>query len=365
MSEIRLYGYDQSSEHPKNISGEPKNISGEPKNLARVTAVHRERYEIVCDRGEVFARLKGGAFFGKDTLYPTVGDFVTIVYNELGDSLITETLPRKTFFSRADPDPVKPAQAVAANFDYVFILSSQNRDFNLGRLERYLTLAWHSGAQPVVLLTKSDLCENVDKNLEAVGEIAFGVPVHSVSAVTREGLDALNEYLKPGKMIVFLGSSGVGKSSLINALAGEELMEIGAVREDDDRGRHTTTHRQLMLLKNGVMVIDTPGMRTMGMSDAADGLSGSFSDVEAFLGKCRFADCKHRGEPGCAIGEAIRTGKLTQERWESFEQLRRETRYGERKARLTASRCEKNAEREKLERLKSKQKTREDDDKWI
>lgn len=358
MTDIRLYfnGYNQSGENPEKF---------EPKHLARVTAVHRERYEICCEQGETFARLKGGAFFGKDTLYPTVGDFVTIIYNELGDSLITETLPRKTFFSRADPDPVKPAQAVAANFDYVFILSSQNRDFNLARIERYLTLAYHSGAIPVVILTKSDLCENPEEHIEAVNEIAFGVPVHSVSAVTGEGMDALGEYLKPGKMIVFLGSSGVGKSSLINALAGEELMKTGEIREDDDRGRHTTTHRQLMLLKNGVMVIDTPGMRTMGMSDATDGLSGLFSDVEAFLGKCRFTDCKHRNEPGCAILEAIRTGAITRERWESFERLKRETGYGERKARWTAKRYEKNAEREKLERLKSKQKDREDDDRWI
>ncbi len=359
MQDVRLYlnGFIQPSENPKIISDE--------KTLARVTAVHRERYEIICENGETFARLKGGLFFGKDTLYPTVGDFVTIVYNELGDSLITETLPRKTFFSRADPDPVKPAQAVAANFDYVFILSSQNRNFNLARLERYLTLAYHSGAIPVIILTKADLCDNPEEHIEAVSEIAFGVPVHSVSAVTGEGMDALDEYLKPGKMIVFLGSSGVGKSSLINALAGEELMETGEIREDDDRGRHTTTHRQLMLLKSGVMVIDTPGMRTMGMSDATDGLSGSFSDVEAFLGKCRFTDCKHHSEPGCAIREAIRSGKLTQERWESFERLKRETGYGERKARLTANRYQKDAEREKLDRLKSKDKSRGDDDRWI
>jgi ribosome biogenesis GTPase len=177
---------------------------------------------------------------------------------------------------------------------------------------------------PVILLTKADLVEDYWDYLTQVERVAAGVNVHVVSARTGQGLPRLNAYLQPGKTVVFLGSSGVGKSSLVNALAGQEIMAVSAIREDDSKGRHTTTHRQLIRLKTGVIVIDTPGMRELGMWDVSEGLADAFADVEAYLGRCRFSDCRHRREPGCAIRAAIEAGELDLARWESYEKLSEE-----------------------------------------
>ena len=298
-----------------------ENLPGIP---ARITAVHKERYEIVCEHGITHARLKTKEYFVDTQDFPTAGDFVMIRYIENGDSQILATLPRKTFFSRREPGPIPRDQAVAANFDYVFIMQSLNMDFNPKRLERYLTLAWQSGATPVILLTKADLVEDYWDYLTQVERVATGVNTHVVSAHTGYGLNRLNAYLQPGKTVVFLGSSGVGKSSLVNALAGEEIMSVSDIREDDSKGRHTTTHRQLIRVRSGVMIIDTPGMRELGMWDVSEGLSDAFADVEVFLGQCRFSDCRHETEPGCAIKAAIAAGKLDATRWESYQKLKAE-----------------------------------------
>ena len=298
-----------------------ENIPGIP---ARVTAVHKERYEIVCEYGITHARLKTKEYFVDTQDFPTTGDFVMINYIDNGDSQIIATLPRRTFFSRREPGPIPRDQAVAANFDYVFIMQSLNMDFSPKRLERYLTLAWQSGATPVILLTKADLVEDYWDYLTQVERVSAGVNTHVVSAHTGYGLQRLNAYLQPGKTVVFLGSSGVGKSSLVNALAGEEIMTVNGIREDDSRGRHTTTHRQLIRLQSGVMIIDTPGMRELGMWNVSDGLGDAFADVENFMGKCRFSDCRHESEPGCAIKAAIATGELDIQRWESYRKLKEE-----------------------------------------
>ena len=298
-----------------------QNLPGIP---ARITAHHKDRYEIVCRHGVTYARLKTKAYYAGTEIFPTTGDFVMVNYIDNGDSQILATLPRRTLFSRREPGPVPRDQAVAANFDYVFIMQSLNLDFNPKRLERYLTLAWQSGATPVILLTKADLVEDYWTFLTQVERVAAGVNVHVVSARTGYGLPRLNAYLQPGNTVVFLGSSGVGKSSLVNALAGEEIMAVNAIREDDSKGRHTTTRRQLIRLKSGVMIIDTPGMRELGMWDVSEGLGDAFADVEAFLGKCRFSDCKHETEPGCAIRAAIDAGELDLGRWESYEKLKDE-----------------------------------------
>lgn len=293
---------------------------------ARVTAVHKERFALVCEQGECFARLKASTYFNDRTEdFPTAGDFVLIRYNASGDSVVTRTLPRRAYFARRNPTLGRGEQAVAANFDSVFIMQSLNFDFNPKRLERYLTLSWQSGAVPVVILTKSDLVEDCTSRLLEARRVASGVDVFAISAKTGAGLDALDRYLAPGKTVVLLGSSGVGKSSFVNALSGEDVMAVNSIREDDDKGRHTTTHRQLFLLKNGVMVIDTPGMRELGMWDAEEGLGEAFSDVEQFLGQCRFSDCRHETEPGCAVKAAIARGELSQQRWESYRKLQRES----------------------------------------
>lgn len=296
---------------------------------ARVIAVHKERYKLVCENGECYGRLKTREYYVEDEDFPTVGDFVIIDYNSVGDSRIVKTLSRRTVFMRKDPNPGRGEQAVAANFDYVFIMQSLNHDYNVKRLERYLTLAWQSGAQPVIVLTKADLLEDFSEQVSTAELYAMGVPVHAVSARTGIGLSELGKYVSPQKTIVFLGSSGVGKSSLVNALAGEEIMATNGIREDDSKGRHTTTHRELILLKNGAMIIDTPGMRSLGMWDVTEGMGNAFADVERFLGRCKFTDCRHESEPGCAIKTAIESGKLTCERFESYLALKKEARYSE------------------------------------
>ena len=307
-----------------NDYGTAPNYENLPGIPARVTAVHKDRYEVVCTHGITHARLKTKEYYVDTQDFPTTGDYVMIDFIENGDSRILATLPRRTYFSRREPGPILRDQAVAANFDYVFIMQSLNMDFNPKRLERYLTLAWQSGATPVILLTKADLVEDYWDYLTQVERVAAGVNIHVVSAHTGNGLPRLHAYLQPGNTVVFLGSSGVGKSSLVNALAGEEIMAVNAIREDDAKGRHTTTHRQLIRLSSGVMVIDTPGMRELGMWDVSEGLTDAFADVEQFIGKCRFSDCKHLYEPGCAIQMALARGELDPQRWASYQKLSQE-----------------------------------------
>ena len=256
-----------------------------------------------------------------------MGDFVLIEHNSSGDSRIIRTLRRRTYFSRRDPDKGRGEQAVAANFDYVFIMQSMNHDFNTKRLERYLTAARQSKAEPVIVLTKADLTDDYLPYIIGASSAAEGVKLCIVSARTGYGMDEMQPYLQKGKTLVFLGSSGVGKSSLVNALAGDKIMDTNGIREDDSKGRHTTTHRQLIMLKNGVMIIDTPGMRELGMWDISEGLNEAFSDIEELARCCRFRDCRHVNEPGCAVREAIRSGELDDSRFESYRKIKSEAKY--------------------------------------
>lgn len=299
---------------------------------ARVLEVQKEMYTIVSAFGENKARLKGSLFYHDklDSVYPVVGDFVAIKPNPSGEDIIYQVLERKSKFSRLDSFNNKE-QMVVSNFDYVFIMASLNKDFNLKRIERYLTITWQSGALPVILLTKADLCEEYSDQVSQIEQNAVGVPVIPVSSVTGEGLEQVAEFLKPQKTVVFLGSSGVGKSSLANAVAHQSVMKVNDIREDDSKGRHTTTFRHLMLLENGAMIIDTPGMRELGMWTVSEGLETVYSDIEALASRCRFADCTHDSEPGCAVKAAIASGELPVERFHHYLKLLREARFAESK----------------------------------
>ena len=302
---------------------------------ARIIATHKDRYEIVCDNGRGFARIKRGCFYDNpNSIYPTTGDFVLIEWNENGESQITETLKRESYFSRVASSSDKNhelhkqhEQLVAANFDYVFIMQSLNNNFNLHRLERYLSLSWQSGAIPVIILTKRDLVENYEVYVNQVESTALGVDIYGVSCKTGEGIEDIKKYFTKGKTILFLGSSGVGKSTLVNTLYGKEIMKTSEIRQEDSRGRHTTTSRNLIMLPDGAMIIDTPGMRELGMWEVSEGLDKTFKDVEQYLGKCKFSDCTHTNEPGCKILEAISKGELSQDRFNSYIKLQNEAKY--------------------------------------
>jgi len=343
MIELENYGWRQSI-LPDGAAGLP----------ARVTAVHKERYQLICRRGEVYARLKAGVYFkeGPAELFPTVGDFVLLQYEESGDSLIIRTLPRKSCFIRRDPGANAFDQAVAANIDTAFIMTSLNRDFNLKRIERYVILAWQSGANPVVILTKADLVDDCAGQVTAVRSMIPGVDVIPVSAVSGMGIDRLGAYLTPGQTVVFLGMSGVGKSSLLNALTGYEAMDVNTLHKEG-RGRHTTTRRQLFMLPSGGMVIDTPGMREIGFWDSGDWLGGSFAQIEALLGTCRFSDCAHGNEPGCAILAALAGGELSADLWEKYGKLRREARHSDNRAAYLQRKQERQQEQDRFSKRKS------------
>ena len=307
---------------------------------ARITQAQRGLYEAAYEDGETPAKPTGAFMHEAQDRdgYPAVGDFVLLRPNPRGTAGIVSVLPRKSKFSRTDfsghaAGYVKNIreQVVAANFDYVFILTSLNQDFSAMRVLRYVTQARQGGGEPVVVLSKADLADAWEEQAAEVRALAGDVDVLCVSSRTGQGLDDLERYLQKGTTIVFLGMSGVGKSSLLNALAGEDVMAVKEIREDDARGRHTTTHRELFLLPSGAMVIDTPGMRELGLWDADEAISESFPDIERLISRCRFSNCRHMAEPGCAVQAAIGEGRLSREQWAAYRSQRGEAEFVRRK----------------------------------
>lgn len=298
----------------------------------RILTEERGQYLVATATGEgpatASGRLRHDAKLDPTAAWPAVGDWValepiaeTASAAELRQ--IQRVLPRRTAVIRRSPgDRRIPSQVLAANVDTVFVVTSMNADFNIRRLERYMTVAWESGAAPVVLLSKSDLSADRDGFLVDTTAAAPGVEVIPVSAVTGEGLEEVRAHLGEGRTVVFTGSSGVGKSSIVNALAGAPLLATAAIREDDARGRHTTTRRQLVRLA-GALLIDTPGLRELGVMDG-DGVATAFEDVEAAAAACRFSDCEHRSEPGCGVRAALTAGTLDGDRLEAWRKLERE-----------------------------------------
>ena len=314
---------------------------------ARVLGTWGDYYRIVCDKGEGIARKKASAYLkrrGEDNApyqkrraednatcqdIPTTGDFVALHWNPHGESRILATLPRTSKFERAAAGTAgRRAQTIAVNFDTLFFLMSLNQNFSIRRLERFLSLGRATGAGVVVLLTKSDLLgtdsDGTAPFLADAVACAGDVPVFAISSKTGDGLDQLAPYVIPRRTLAFIGSSGVGKSSLVNALAGEELMPTLEVRDWDSKGRHTTTERELIRLPSGALVIDTPGMREIGMWEADAGITDSFADIASLVAGCRFSDCRHDTEPGCAVKTALASGKLSEERWLAYCRLKSE-----------------------------------------
>ncbi len=307
-----------------------KTYEGSGYTCGRVALEHKNFFRVYTQHVEVLAEISGKlrheALNRRDL--PAVGDWVVIRSRPEGDRVtIHAVLPRRTSFVRKIAGSRTEEQIVGANIDTVFLLTSLNQDFSLRRIERYLLIAWESGANPIIILSKSDLGERVAETIDEVRSVARGVTIHAVSVVTGDGLPDIEQYFKHGQTVALLGSSGVGKSSLINHLAGVDLLKVQTVREHDDRGRHTTTHRELVLLPTGGLVLDTPGMRELQLWDGDESLQLVFDDIEELAGRCYFGDCQHQDEPRCAVREALATGTIDAGRYQSYEKLQKELKY--------------------------------------
>lgn len=302
--------------------------------VGRVSLEHKHMYRVQTEVGEALAEVSGKmrhiALRRED--YPAVGDWVVLsIREEEQRATIHAVLPRKSKFSRKVAGQVTEEQIVATNVDTVFLFTALNLDFNVRRIERYLVLAWESGANPVIVLSKADLCEDPEALAAEVAAVAVGVPIHIISSAENRGLDELAAYISPGQTVALLGSSGVGKSTLVNRIYGKDILETGDIRSGDDKGKHTTTHRELITLPGGGILIDTPGMRELQLWDASEGLSTSFQDIEELTEMCFFQDCKHENEPKCAVKEALDEGNLPIERFQSYVKLQKELAYLARK----------------------------------
>lgn len=305
---------------------------------ARVFAEHKHTYKLFTEIGEVSGEISGKLRFeaaGQED-FPAVGDWVLVSLRpEEKSATIHHILPRKSKFSRKAAGFVTEEQILAANIDTVFLVNALNKDFNVRRIERYLILAWESGANPVIILSKADLCDGggdeIDAKVRAVEAAAPGVPIHVISAVYGTGIEELKQYLKEGHTVTLLGSSGVGKSTLLNYFTGSDTMKVQSIREDDDKGKHTSTHRELFLLPEGGLMIDTPGMRELQLWNCSEGISETFSDIESIAKSCAYRNCKHRNEPGCAVLDNISQGILPLERLHNYNKLQKELLFLEKK----------------------------------
>jgi ribosome biogenesis GTPase len=326
LTNLSNYGYNSFFEEHFGA------YSGNGYIPARVAVQNKSNYIVYSEHGELAAEVSGKFMFDADKKedYPAVGDWVVLrplVDEQKG--IIDAVLPRKTAFSRKEAGGKTEKQVLASNIDTVFIMTSLNQDFNLRRVERYLVLANESDLNPVIVLSKSDLCEDVQDKINEVNGIAKDVPVHAISSVMHEGIESLKPYFTDGCTITVLGSSGVGKSTFINVLLGSDELVTKEVSAYKDKGHHATTRRELIFIPGGGLIIDTPGMRELQLWEGEGGLESLFDDIEELASQCKFSDCKHKSEPGCAVRRAIKKGELDENRYNSYLKMEREIKYFE------------------------------------
>ncbi len=301
--------------------------------VGRVARQHKQIYTLYTEAGEISAKISGKFRYQVQSSedLPCVGDWVVISAPTDQTATIQHLLPRRTLFSRKVTGDTTDVQLIAANLDSVFLVCGLDHDFNLRRIERYLVMIWESGARPIIVLNKVDIGEQIEQRLLDLEAIAVGIPIIQISALRDQGLDELTPWLQPGQTVALLGSSGVGKSTLTNQLMGEPIQAVQAVRADDSRGRHTTTSRQLICLPSGAVLIDTPGLRELQLWTTQTVVSTAFNEIEALARHCRFRDCQHQQEPGCAVQAALANSQLELQRLQSYLKLRKEEAYLHRK----------------------------------
>lgn len=301
--------------------------------IGRVVAEHKERYVVATETGEVDAEVTGNLRFSANSRedFPAVGDWVALITYDESTAIIHKTLPRRTVITRQAVSRFGEVQVIAANVDSAFLVQAVDRDFSVNRLERYLTICYASGIDPVIVLTKTDLLseEQVNALTKEIKTRVKDVPLLALSNETKQGYDRLKSHIEPGKTYCLLGSSGVGKSTLLNNLSGKEVMKTGVIGEQSNRGRHITSHRELVVLESGGILIDNPGMREVGIADTSDGLETAFNQISELADRCKFKDCTHTNETACAVLEAVGNGSLDPESYENYLKMEKEKNHFE------------------------------------